>query len=159
MNKFIKTRSLVAATIIGLTACGKPNDKPFSTFKIDGVEYKTNNVRAVQAHLNSRFSGGDSISFDFAFNSSGIPRSGERAITIWNGERKVNEMQFYFYTGLVPRNVFALSPRDSTHRMQVSTVDGVTTFTLEPSWFLREPDGEDSFLAEGVFVLPEVEQI
>lgn len=158
MKTTIKIIALVAVITAVLNACGKKNDKPFSTFKIDGVEYKTNNVRAVQGKAAAAFESADSVRFSFQFQSGAIPTSKPLRIIYWGEEPRFGIHEFYFIFKTNPPIGYALSPSDST-KILAATVDGVTTYTLEPSWFLREPDGEDSFLAEGVFVLPEVEKL
>lgn len=157
MKTTIKMITQVAVITAVLNACGKKNDKPFSTFKIDGVEYKTNNVRAAQGKAAASFYSNDETRFSFSFQSGHIPSGGAMKIRNWGMPKTAGYLSFVFV--ISPNTAYRISPSDSTHRMQVTTVEGITTFTLEPSWFLREPDGEDSFLAEGVFVLPEVEKV
>ncbi|HRP88816.1 MAG TPA: hypothetical protein PKX92_02130 [Edaphocola sp.] len=65
MNRIIITTAIIAL----LASCGKKNKKQYSYWKVNGVEYSSNNVTAIEGYMRpiSRISCQDKIRFSIGF--------------------------------------------------------------------------------------------
>ena len=146
MNRIIIT----AVAIILLASCGKKNRKPYSYWKVNGVEYKSNNVitsRIPKATISS-ISSKDKIRFGISFNLPNFPKAGEFTINYENHNPNTVSCVFYFDT-------IAYVPKEGNKgKLYAFEQKGKAQFTLPQAWFVKYNSPLDSVLIEGTFYEP-----
>ncbi|RZK73299.1 MAG: hypothetical protein EOO85_17625 [Pedobacter sp.] len=129
--------------------CGKR--KPYSTWKVNGIEYSSNNVEAVVGKAVAILASHEYNRFDISFSGNYLPQSGNWPIRKLHANlQSPDSVTIYFYEGT---KIFKPSFNEST-RLRAVEYNGKSQVTLPPTWFVDYYNDTDSVLIEGTFNEP-----
>ncbi len=147
MNRIIITTAIIAL----LASCGKKNKKQYSYWKVNGVEYSSNNVTAIEGYMRpiSRISCQDKIRFSIGFNIGEFPKNGEYPLA-------------YFYTqnpdfaglGICFDTVCYLVTNNNTAMVRASEINGKAQFKVDSVRMVNPNNPLDSIWVDGTFNEP-----
>lgn len=136
--------------LIQSTSCKKSKERnQFSDWKINGTEYRSNNVTIITtkgaAVMECRESEGFSLVW---FTSTGFPSKHERLWRIVDGAQNTIGVNIY-YQG----NNYMISSNEESF-VQSRFNNSKVEFPLSSTWFINQNNLADSILVEGIFREP-----
>ncbi|HRP89386.1 MAG TPA: hypothetical protein PKX92_05060 [Edaphocola sp.] len=147
MNRIIIT----LATIILLTSCGKKNKKQYSYWKVNGVEYSSNNVTAKEGYMKpiSRISCQDKIRFSISFSIGEFPENGEYPLAYFpTNNPDYARLSICFDT------VCYLVTNNNTAMVRASEINGKAQFKVDSVRMVNPNNPLDSIWVDGTFNEP-----
>ncbi|HRP88957.1 MAG TPA: hypothetical protein PKX92_02850 [Edaphocola sp.] len=142
---------ITAVAIILLASCGKKNKKQYSYWKVNGVEYSSNNVTAEEGYMKPvcYISCQEKNSFTISFSIGEFPKNGEYPLA-------------YFYTqnpdyaglGICFDTVCYLVTSNNTAKVRASEQNGKAQFKVDSVRMVNFKNPLDSIWVDGVFNEP-----
>ncbi|HRP88958.1 MAG TPA: hypothetical protein PKX92_02855 [Edaphocola sp.] len=143
---------ITAITIILLTSCGKKNKKQYSYWKVNGVEYssnncslETNNRDIVQFSLDSKYG---RVFLEFYLPA--LPKEGRFLLVKTNAFQEYNKCILSFGINSKWYRVSELS----MNYIEADFLNGKSQIKLPPTWYFNNDDQNDSVLIEAVLNEP-----
>ncbi|HTO15749.1 MAG TPA: hypothetical protein VLZ83_08255 [Edaphocola sp.] len=144
-----KTLTIISAILL-FNSCKKEKSKQYSYWKIDGIEYKSNNVEIAIGHQIASMGSRDSDRFDLRYYRPSFPTSGEWLIVKQNLSQNPEWVSMNFYLG---NKIYHISPNEIKY-LNVTSNNNKVQFNLSSTWFVEYNNPIDSVLIEGTFNEP-----
>lgn len=147
----MKKIMILAITIL-LIACKKDEPKQYSYWTVNGQEYNSNNVEAVEGQNRplSILASHDQIRFDLRFQLGYFPIADSWPLATAATIDQPMLATLGFYLGNKPY----IASGNNTNQLGASTHNNKARYTLPPTWFVNYYDSGDSVLISGTFNEP-----
>lgn len=140
--------------ILLLFSCKKEKPKPFSYWKINGLDYSSNDVEHVEDKAGFYFRSAGSNWFHFSSRSAGNWSHGfsigRHTLTTDTSSNDPELLHAAFSVGSV---IYRPMPNHED-TLDISSVNNRMLYLLHPSWFVNQININDSVLIEGTFHQP-----